>query len=72
MRRQRHTEVADELLGVVVDQTTLLDGLFDSREVGVREDHVSGKFRNVCAATHCNTNVGLLESGGIVDTITSL
>lgn len=64
-------QVADELLGVVVDGTTLLDGDLNGGEVAVGEDHVGGQLRDISSGTHGNANIGLLESGGIVDTVAS-
>lgn len=67
-----HTEVANELLRVVVDQATLLNSLLDGGEVGVSKNHVRSQLRDVSSATHSNTNIGLLQCRGIVDTVTSL
>ena len=76
MRHKRHTQtrtqVSDELLRVVVDQTTLLDSLLNGSEVGVSEDHISSELRDVSSATHSNTNIGLLQCRSIVDTVASL
>lgn len=37
-------EVPDELLGVLVDRATFLDGGLDARKVVVGEDHVGGQL----------------------------
>lgn len=64
-------EVADELLGVVVDGTALFDGSLDGCKVVVCENHVGSEFGNVGTGAHGDTNVGLLESGSVIDTIAS-
>jgi hypothetical protein len=53
------TKIADELLGVVVYQPTLLYGLLYCGEVGIGQYHVSSEFGNVCAAAHCHANISL-------------
>ena len=64
-------EVADELLGVVVDGAALLNGDLDGGEVIIGENHISSKLRDVSAGTHSNTDISLLQSRRIVDTVTS-
>jgi hypothetical protein len=71
-RWMRLTEIANELLGVVVDQASLLDSLLDGREVRVGEHHVRGELGDVRAGAHGHTDVSLLERGRIVDTIAGL
>jgi hypothetical protein len=66
------TEVSDKLLSVVIDQSTLFNGFLNGGKVGISENHVRGQFRNVGSATHGDTNVGLLQCRGIIDTITGL
>lgn len=66
------TEVTDELLRVVVDQTTLLDSQLNCCEVRIGQDHISCELGNVRTAAHRDTDVGLLEGGSIVYTITRL
>lgn len=66
------TQVTDELLRVVIDQPTLLNGQFDGSKVGVGKNHVRGELRNVRSATHCNTDISLLQRRCVVDTVTSL
>ena len=65
------TEIADELLGVVVDQPALLDGLLNGGEVRICEHHVRRELGDVRATAHSDTDVGLLQSRRVVDTITS-
>ena len=76
MRHKRHTQtrtqVSDELLCVVVYQPTLLDSLLNSSEVGIGENHVCCELRDVSSASHCNTDVGLLQGRSVIDAITGL
>lgn len=67
----RRDEIADELLGVVVDGAAFLDGDFDSGKVIISKYHISSELRHVGAGTHSNTNISLLQRRGIVDTVTS-
>lgn len=64
-------QVANELLGVVVDAAALLDGGLDSSEVVIGKDHVGGKLGHVGSRAHGDTNVTLLEGRSVVHTITS-
>ena len=64
-------EVADELLRVVVNGAAFFDGAFDGGKVVVYEDHVGGEFGDIGSGAHGYTNVGFLESGRVVDTVTS-
>ena len=66
------TEVTNKLFSIVVDETTFLYGLFYCCKVRVGEDHISGKFRDIGSTTHSDTDIGFLQCGGIVDTITGL
>merc|ERR1712004_96253 len=64
--------VGDGLLQVVKDQPALLNTSDNGGKVVVEQDHVSGLLGDVGAGdTHGNTNVGLLQSGRVVDTISS-
>ena len=60
------------LFHVVVNGATLLNSGNDGSEVVVGEDHVGGGLGDGGTGTHGNTNLGLLQSWGVVDTITSL
>merc|ERR1712004_571691 len=64
--------VGDGLLQVVEDQPALLDTSDNGGKVVVEQDHVSGLLGDVGAGdTHGNTDVGLLQSRRVVDTISS-
>jgi hypothetical protein len=65
--------VEDELLDVVEDTATFLDGGDDGGEVVVAENDVGCVLCDVgTGLTHGNTNIGTAERGGVVNTITSL
>jgi len=64
-------EVTDELLHVVVDGTAFLNGSDDGREVVVSQHHLRGGLGDSGTGAHGNTNFGLLQSGSVIDTITS-
>lgn len=66
------TQVANELLGVVVNESTLLDGSLNGRKVRVCQNHVCSQFRNIGTASHSHSDVCLLQCRCIVDTITGL
>jgi hypothetical protein len=70
--RGLRTEIADELLGVIVYQSTLLYGLLYCGEVVVSQYHVSSKLGNIRAAAHCHTNISLFQGRCIIHAITSL
>jgi hypothetical protein len=59
-KKWRRTEIPDELLCVVVDQSTFLNGLFDRRKIGISKDHVGCELRDVSSAAHSDTDVCLL------------
>mmetsp|Transcript_18870 Transcript_18870/g.38698 ORF Transcript_18870/g.38698 Transcript_18870/m.38698 type:complete len:959 (+) Transcript_18870:1132-4008(+) len=62
--------VADGLLKVVEDETSLLDSGDDGGEVVVKKDHVGGVLGDLGSHdAHGNANVGLLEGGGVVNTV---
>merc|ERR1719188_213732 len=64
--------VGDGLLQVVKDKTTLLDSSNNGGKVVIKQDHVSGLFGDVRSSdTHGNSNVSLLESRRVIDTISS-
>ncbi|KAI6760189.1 hypothetical protein HG531_013390 [Fusarium graminearum] len=64
-------EITDELLSVVVDGASLLNSDLDSGKVAVGEDHVGGQLGDIGSRTHGNTDISLLQSRSVVDTITS-
>merc|ERR550534_3550920 len=62
--------VSDGLLQVVEDQPALLNTSHNGGKVVVEQDHVSGLLGGVGAGdTHGNTDVGLLQGGRVIDTI---
>lgn len=65
-------EVTDELLHVVVDGAALLDGGHDGGEIVVGQDHLGGGFGHGGSGAHSNTDLSLLQSRGIIYTVTSL
>lgn len=70
--RRVRTEITDELLGVIVYQSTLLYSLLNCGKVVVSQYHVSSKLGNVRAAAHCHTNIGLFQGRCIIHAITGL
>jgi len=64
-------QVSDELLHVVVDGSTLTNSGDNRSEVIVSENHIRGRLGNSGTGTHGNTDLGLLQSWRIVNTITS-
>ena len=62
--------VGNGFLQVIEDESTFLNTVDDGREVIVKEDHISSVLGDFGSATHSNTDIGLLNCGGIVDTIT--
>merc|ERR1711862_391861 len=64
-------QVSDELLHVGVDRTSLLHGGHDGGEVVVGEDHLGGGLGHGGAGAHGDTNLGSLESGSVVDSVSS-
>jgi len=63
-------QVTDELFHVVVNGTTFFNSRHNGREVIVGQHHFGGGFGDGRTRTHGNTNFGLLQSWGIVDTVT--
>lgn len=70
--RRIHTKITDKLLGVVINKSSFLYGLFDSCKVGVGQNHVGSEFSDVCAAPHSDTNVRLFQRRSVIDTVTGL
>jgi hypothetical protein len=66
------TKIADKLLGVIVYQSTLLYGFLYGGEVVISQYHVGSKLGNICAASHCHTNIGLFQRRCIIYAITGL
>merc|ERR1711971_862682 len=64
-------QVADELLHVGVDSAALLDGGDNGGEVIVSKDHLRGGLGHSGSGAHGDTNLGSLEGGGVIDTVTS-
>ena len=67
----RRDQVADELLSVVVNAATLLDGRLDRGEVVIGKNHVGGELSDISTGTHGDTDVTLLERRSVVHTVTS-
>lgn len=66
-------DVEDELLDVVKDTATFLDGGDDRSEVVVTENNVGSILGDIgTGLTHGNTNISTAERGRVVNTITSL
>merc|ERR1719222_931280 len=64
-------QITDELLHVGVDGTALLNGGHDGGEVVVGQDHLGGGLGHSGAGAHGDTDLGSLQGGGVVDTVTS-
>ena len=63
--------VRDGFLQVVEDQSSLLDTGHDRGEVVIEQNHVGRLLGHVRTSdTHCYTDVGLLQRGWIVHTVT--
>ncbi|TNN42585.1 hypothetical protein EYF80_047244 [Liparis tanakae] len=64
----------DESLGQTQgsDSSALLDSSHDGGEVVVSEDHLRGRLGNSSARAHGDTDLGLLQGGGIVHSISGL
>jgi len=60
------------LFHVVVNGATFFNSGNNGGEVIIGEDHVGSRLGNSGTRTHSNTNFGLLQGWGIIDTITSL
>uniref|UniRef100_A0AAG5DA10 Uncharacterized protein n=1 Tax=Anopheles atroparvus TaxID=41427 RepID=A0AAG5DA10_ANOAO len=63
-------QVADELLHVVVNGTTFLNSGNNGGEVIISQHHLGGGLGDGGTGTHGNTDFGLLQGRGVVDTIT--
>merc|ERR1719461_2655744 len=49
----------------------LLDGGHNGGEVVVSEDHLRGRLSHSGSGAHGDTNLGSLQGGGVVDTVSS-
>lgn len=63
--------VGNGLLQVVENKATFFNTVDNGREVIIEQKHISGVLGNVRARAHSDTDIGLLDSRGIVDTVTS-
>jgi len=63
--------VGDRFLQVIEDETTFFDTIDNGAEVIIEQDHITGVLSDLRSATHGNTDIGLLDSRGVIDTITS-
>mmetsp|Transcript_47293 Transcript_47293/g.64122 ORF Transcript_47293/g.64122 Transcript_47293/m.64122 type:complete len:436 (+) Transcript_47293:834-2141(+) len=63
--------IGNGLLQVIEDKTTFLDTTDNGVEVIVKKKHISGVLSDIRTGTHSNTNIGLLNSRRVIDTITS-
>jgi hypothetical protein len=62
--------VGNRFLQVVENKTAFFNTINNGREVIIKQKHISGVLGDIRAGTHGDTNIGLLNSGGIIDTIT--
>src|SRR5699024_5271188 len=68
----RCQSVCNRLLEIVKDKSAFLNAGNDGGKVVIEQNHVSGLLGHIRAGNaHGYTNVGLFQSGRIVDTITS-
>lgn len=63
--------VSNGFLQVIENESTFLNTVDDGAEVVIKQNHISSIFSNIRAGSHGNTDIGFLDSWGIVDTITS-
>ena len=64
-------QVTDELLHVGVDGAALLHSGHDGGEVVVGQDHLGGGLGHGSSGAHGDTDLGSLQGGGVVDTVSS-
>lgn len=63
--------VHDRLLQVIEDSSTFFNTEDNSSEIITQQDHISGILSDIGTGdTHGNTDIGLLDSWGVIDTIT--
>ena len=65
-------EISNELLHVVVNGATFLYSGDNAREIVVDKDHVWRAFRYSGSTAHSNSDLGLLQGGGVVHSIAGL
>lgn len=65
-------EISNELFHVAVDGATLFYGRYDGGEVVVSQNHIGGRLGYGCPTSHGYTDLSLLQSWGVVNTITRL
>lgn len=70
MDRQGDT-VDDVGVHAVENLARRLEGINDGTETGGKEDDIGGRAGSVRGTLDGNTSIGLLERGGVVDTVTS-
>jgi len=63
--------VSDRFLQVIEDETTFFDTIHNGAEVIIEQNHITGVLSDLRSATHSNTDISLLDSRGVIDTITS-
>jgi len=63
--------VSDRFLQVIEDETTFFDTIDNGAEVIIEQNHITSVLSDLRSATHSNTDIGLLDSRGVIDTITS-
>merc|ERR550539_1534517 len=64
-------QITDELLHVGVDSAALLHSGHNGGEVVVGQDHLGGGLGHGGAGAHGDTDLGSLQGGGVVDSVTS-
>jgi len=70
VKRQRDT-VDNVSVHAVENLAGSLEGIDDSRETGGQENDIGGRAGSIGSTFDSNTSIGLLQGGGIVDTVTS-
>ena len=68
----RSNQKVTYLFHVIVNGATFFNSGNNGGEVIIGEDHVGSRLGNSGTRTHSNTDFGLLQGWGIIDTITSL
>jgi hypothetical protein len=62
--------VSDRFLQVIEDKATFFNTVHDGAEVIVEQDHITSVLSDLRSTTHSNTDIGLLNGRGVIDTIT--
>ena len=68
----RSNQKVTYLFHVIVNGATFFNSGNNGGEVIIGKDHVGSRLGNSGTRTHSNTDFGLLQGWGIIDTITSL